>query len=83
MTNFPVQENSEFESAAWMRIIIKKQENYLVFDHLTAFFSKQEDILSNFRRCLWRLVSCLGIENSVPSSFRHDRLFCIYENADL
>lgn len=52
MTNFPVQENSQFESAAWMRIIIKKQENYLVFDHLTAFFSKQEDILSNFCRCL-------------------------------
>lgn len=52
MTNFPVQENSQFESAAWMRIIIKKQENYLVFDNLTAFFSKQEDILSNFCRCL-------------------------------
>ena len=45
MTNFPVQENSQIESAAWMRIMIKKQEIYLVFDHLTAFFSKQEDIL--------------------------------------
>ena len=52
MANFSVQENSQIASAVWMRSIIKKQENYLVFDHLTTFFSKQEDILSNFCRCL-------------------------------